>query len=180
MYIIHSYIKKNPKHFKLNCKDLFRILRFFLRSTYRVTTAAERDRSTSLTQKWQQYGVIVGHDKQVDAVQGRAGLEVAKRLAQIAVLGTVAHKHLKSIGHQGGKSAVTLRGRSNSHRGRRTCQQVCGDFLSKMYCVSGDGSSSYLSKGTLSITMGSASRQENRTCGWAERGGWMEAQRTEI
>lgn len=53
-----------------------------------------------------------------------------------------------------------------------TCQQICGDFLSKMYCVSGEGSSSYLSKGTLSITMGSASTQEKRTCGWAERGGW--------
>lgn len=55
----------------------------------------------------------------------------------------------------------------------RTCQQVCGDFLSRMYCVRGEGSSSYLSKGTLSITMGSASRQEKRTWGWAERGGCM-------
>ncbi|TNN36027.1 hypothetical protein EYF80_053811 [Liparis tanakae] len=52
-----------------------------------------------------------------------------------------------------------------------TCQQVCGDFLSRMNCVSGDGSSSYLSKGTLSMTIGSESRQEKRTWGWAERGG---------
>lgn len=49
----------------------------------------------SLTQKWQQYGVVVGHDKQVDAVESRAGLEVAKRLTEIAVLGTVANKHLE-------------------------------------------------------------------------------------
>ncbi|KAG7256558.1 hypothetical protein CRUP_000163 [Coryphaenoides rupestris] len=41
--------------------------------------------------------------------------------------------------------------------------EVCGDFLSRMYCVSGEGSSSYLSKGTLSMTMGSASRQEKCT-----------------
>lgn len=49
----------------------------------------------SLTQKRQQYGIVVGHDKQVDAVESRAGLEVAKRLTEIAVLGTVANKHLK-------------------------------------------------------------------------------------
>lgn len=46
-----------------------------------------------------------------------------------------------------------------------------------MYCVRGDGSSSYLSKGTLSITMGSASTQEKRTWGWAERGGWEGTQK---
>lgn len=53
-----------------------------------------------------------------------------------------------------------------------TCQQLCGDFLSKINWVRGDGSSSYLSKGSLSITIGSQSTQENRTMGWAERGGW--------
>lgn len=51
---------------------------------------------------------------------------------------------------------------------------MCGDFLSRTYCVSGEGSSSYLSKGSLSITMGSQSTQEKRTTGWAERGGWEE------
>lgn len=61
---------------------------------------------------------------------------------------------------------------------RLTCQHMCGDFLSKMYWVSGDGSSSYLSKGSLSITMGSQSTQEKRTTGCAERGGWW--QETEI
>lgn len=46
-----------------------------------------------------------------------------------------------------------------------TCQHMCGDFLSRMYWVSGEGSSSYLSKGSLSITMGSQSTQEKRTTG---------------
>jgi len=55
-----------------------------------------------------------------------------------------------------------------------TCQHMWGDFLSRMYWVSGEGSSSYLSKGSLSITMGSQSPQEKRTTGWAERGGWEE------
>lgn len=53
----------------------------------------------------------------------------------------------------------------------RTCQHMCGDFLSSMYWVNGDGSSSYLSKGSLSITIGSQSTQEKRTTGCAERGG---------
>lgn len=53
-----------------------------------------------------------------------------------------------------------------------TCQQVWGDFRSKMYWVRGEGSSSYLSKGSLSMTMGSQSTQENLTTGWAVRGGW--------
>lgn len=53
-----------------------------------------------------------------------------------------------------------------------TCQHAWGDFRSKMYCVKGDGSSSYLSKGSLSITIGSQSTQENLTTGWAVRGGW--------
>lgn len=53
-----------------------------------------------------------------------------------------------------------------------TCQQLCGDFLSKINWVSGDGSSSYLSKGSFSITIGSQSTQENLTMGCAERGGW--------
>lgn len=47
-----------------------------------------------------------------------------------------------------------------------------GDFLSRMYWVRGDGSSSYLSNGSLSITIGSQSTQEKRTTGWAVRGGW--------
>lgn len=51
---------------------------------------------------------------------------------------------------------------------------MCGDFLSRTYWVRGEGSSSYLSKGSLSITMGSQSTQEKRTTGWAERGGWEE------
>lgn len=55
-----------------------------------------------------------------------------------------------------------------------TCQHMCGNFLSRIYWVSGEGSSSYLSKGSLSITMGSQSTQEKRTTGWAERGGWQQ------
>lgn len=51
--------------------------------------------SWELTEKWQKHGVIVGHHKQVDTVQSCAGLQVAKRLAQVTVLGTVAYKHLK-------------------------------------------------------------------------------------
>lgn len=52
-----------------------------------------------------------------------------------------------------------------------TCQHIWGDFLSRMYWVRGDGSSSYLSNGSLSITIGSQSTQEKRTTGWATRGG---------
>lgn len=55
-----------------------------------------------------------------------------------------------------------------------TCQHMCGDFLSKINWVSGDGSSSYLSKGSLSITIGSQSTQEKRTTGCAVRGGWKQ------
>lgn len=48
----------------------------------------------SLTEKWQKHGIIVGHHKQVDAVQSRAGLQVSERLAQVTVFGTVTYKHL--------------------------------------------------------------------------------------
>lgn len=49
----------------------------------------------SLTQERQKNGVVVRHHKQVDTVQSRAGLQVAERLPQVAVLGTVTHKHLE-------------------------------------------------------------------------------------
>lgn len=55
-----------------------------------------------------------------------------------------------------------------------TCQQFDGDFLSRMYCVSGDGSSSYLSNGKLSRTKGSELLHEKNTLGWASREGWKE------
>lgn len=54
---------------------------------------------------------------------------------------------------------------------RLTCQHVWGDFLSRINWVSGEGSNSYLSKGNLSITIGSQSVQENFTTGWDVRGG---------
>lgn len=41
-----------------------------------------------------------------------------------------------------------------------------------MYCVRGEGSSSYLSKGRFSITRGSDGWQENWTTGCAVRGGF--------
>ena len=44
---------------------------------------------------------------------------------------------------------------------------------SRMYCVNGDGSSSYLSNGKFSITTGSQGRQENFTTGWADLGGYV-------
>lgn len=53
------------------------------------------NRSFSLTQKWQKYGVVVGHHKQVDTVESCAGLQVAEGLAQVTVLGTVTYKHLR-------------------------------------------------------------------------------------
>lgn len=54
---------------------------------------------------------------------------------------------------------------------QHTCQQVDGDFLSRMYCVRGDGSNSYLSNGKLSRINGSELLQENITLGCASRGG---------
>ena len=54
-----------------------------------------------------------------------------------------------------------------------TCQHVDGDFLSKMYWVRGDGSSSYLSNGKLSRTKGSELLHENITLGWASLDGWQ-------
>lgn len=52
-----------------------------------------------------------------------------------------------------------------------TCQHVWGDFRSRINWVNGEGSNSYLSKGNLSITMGSQSVQENFTTGWDVLGG---------
>lgn len=57
-----------------------------------------------------------------------------------------------------------------------TCQQSVGCFLDKINCVSGHGSNSYLSKGKLSITMGSWLTQENLTVGWAHLGGYYNKQ----
>lgn len=54
----------------------------------------------------------------------------------------------------------------------QTCQQVDGDFLSKIYWVRGDGSSSYLSNGKLSRTNGSELLQENMTLGCASLDGY--------
>jgi len=48
-----------------------------------------------LTQQWKQHGVVIGHHEQVDTVEGRAGLQVAKELPQVTVFGTVTHKHLQ-------------------------------------------------------------------------------------
>lgn len=58
------------------------------------------NRSVRLTQEWQKNGVVVGHHKQVNTVQSSTSLQVAKRLTQVAVLGTITYKHLK---HKGGK-----------------------------------------------------------------------------
>lgn len=53
-----------------------------------------------LTEKWQKHGIIVGHHKQVDAVQSCAGLQVSERLAQVTVFGTVTYKHLHNKRHK--------------------------------------------------------------------------------
>lgn len=53
----------------------------------------------------------------------------------------------------------------------QTCQQVLGCLRDKIYCVSGEGSNSYLSNGRFSITRGSALVHANFMFGWAERGG---------
>ena len=50
---------------------------------------------------------------------------------------------------------------------RPPCQQMCGCFLSKINCVSGEGSNSYLSKGRFSTTMGSQGEQLNLRTGCA-------------
>lgn len=52
-----------------------------------------------------------------------------------------------------------------------TCQQKFGCFLPRMNRVRGEGSSSYLSKGRLSMIMGSWLVQVNLRVGWAERCG---------
>jgi len=73
------------------------------RNTWRKLFTGDSTRSSlllqreapPLTQQRQQHGVIIGHHEQVDAVQSRAGLQVAEGLAQVTVPGTVTHKHLK-------------------------------------------------------------------------------------
>jgi len=52
-----------------------------------------------------------------------------------------------------------------------TCHATFGCRRSRIYCVSGDGSSSYLSNGKFSITTGSHGTHENFTTGWADLGG---------
>ena len=59
---------------------------------------------------------------------------------------------------------------ANQEGSELTCQQTFGCLLSRMYWVSGEGSSSYLSKGMFSITIGSCGKHEKRTTGWAVRG----------
>lgn len=56
-----------------------------------------------------------------------------------------------------------------------TCQQTVGCLLANMYCVKGDGSNSYLSKGKFSMTIGSELVQVNLTFGCAERAGKTDA-----
>lgn len=48
---------------------------------------------------------------------------------------------------------------------------MVGCFLDRMYCVRGDGSNSYLSKGKFSITIGSEFVHVNFILGCALRGG---------
>lgn len=48
-----------------------------------------------LTEERQQHWVVVRHDKQVDAGEGGAGLEVAERVSEFTLLATAAHKHLR-------------------------------------------------------------------------------------
>ena len=50
----------------------------------------------------------------------------------------------------------------------KTCQQKLGCFLPRMKSVRGLGSSSYLSKGKFSMTMGSWLVQVNLRVGWAD------------
>jgi len=57
-----------------------------------------------------------------------------------------------------------------------TCHATFGCRRSRMYCVSGDGSSSYLSNGRFSATTGSHGMQENFTTGWADLGGYTHNQ----
>lgn len=47
-----------------------------------------------LTEEGQQHWVVVRHDKQVDAGEGGAGLEVSERVSQLTLLATAADKHL--------------------------------------------------------------------------------------
>lgn len=150
------------------------------------------------TEQGQHHGIVVGHDEEVDTVQRCTRLQIAERLPELAVLRAVTYINLNTMFKLTKQTPSNI---FNTHRALRiseyvtqvvktvcdlgnihtesvkckisgvTCQQVCGDFLSRMYCVRGDGSSSYLSNGTLSTTIGSASKQENRTIGWAIRGG---------
>lgn len=76
---------------------------------------------------------------------------------------TIGNENLKNNTHQ----ILT----PNACKSERTCQQVFGCFLDKIYCVNGEGSSSYLSKGRFSMTSGSEFVQVNLTFGWADLGG---------
>ena len=50
-------------------------------------------------------------------------------------------------------------------RSVHTCQQMCGFFFASMYCVRGEGSSSYLSNGKFSTSSGGVSTVLNHTTG---------------
>lgn len=60
-----------------------------------ANSGAERTTRATRTQERQQDRVVVRHDEEVDAGERGAGFQVAERLAQVAVLPAVAHKHLE-------------------------------------------------------------------------------------
>ena len=58
------------------------------------------------------------------------------------------------------------------HKQTHTCHAMLGFRFSRMYCVRGESSSSYLSKGSASKEGGSVVCVEKFITGWADLGGW--------
>ena len=67
------------------------------------------------------------------------------------------------------KHLIYLFSETNCHL--QTCHAILGCRRSSIYCVRGEGSTSYLSNGRFSTTIASEFVQENFTIGCAVRGG---------
>ena len=99
--------------------------------------------------------------------QTATGFQVTKRVHQSTLLTTALYENLhvdtiKDLNH-----TPTPTHTPHTH----TCQQTFGFLRDRMCCVRGDGSSSYLSKGKFSTSIGSLSVGSNQTMGWASLGG---------
>lgn len=84
-----------------------------------------------LTEEGQQHWVVVRHDEQVDAGEGGAGLEVAKRVSLLTLLANAADKHLQRQRDQkvkSNKSTGVPVTHSNSSSNRLLCYHNADAF----------------------------------------------------